>query len=910
VAVNGNERLLQAGDLTLAIDLAHGARVVGATCAAWPERPLIERWWCGYEVDGQTWSDAAQPDERSFGLGPGRERPPRAGAGSPVLAEIAAEVVAPHLRVAKRFTVYRDLPFVRVRYRMETTGVAGRGTGLAVNLPGIALTDALADAFDLPEDTADDGLDLGGGLALPAWRAFGDPAGEAGLLLFAAERQVMSRFQITGRGGSFRPAYYLSYSTNVVTTRDVQFGLEHQNYGPVDELDWFIGAFRRETLPQLARTIASFHARRRPVGHGTAIEYLPGMSAWDGTSADAAPRAGPLPPVEALPPAWPSALTLARGARTERHYVIPGTGRDWPAVAAHRDGVQVKAVPASGAPDRAVVEIATAADAPAGGHTLPLALPGRELAVLVDVAPAVALPPNDSGRVIGAAELAETARAAGWPVVDAPALPGGMALLQRPGGRATPVRVEPGLRGEYDVYVGVGQGAGIKFKVDGDFYWSYVHAERVDPRERIDIQSWLPMESVCRPAAGAGPHGEVLLRRVTLDGGGLWLAAHPYMHAYTVVSHLRFAPVDTSAQATAPEAPPRAGRRRIVAGLSDIPDVGNDLGTDAYQEETWREVVAQHARAGIDTVYWRVDGQCADFHTKIGTVRYSVPRTHGLYSPRSRSYGRALELLDPLRIAAEEKARCGLKLFGWMRANNYSGNVVSDFFVQHPEWHERRQDGAEAPQLCFAVPEVRAHKTAILREAAAYGLDGMMIDTLRHPPMVGYHPVVVDAFRQEYGEEPPRDLDPRRPLDQFEGSDGARWERWFTFRARFFAALIRDLRAGLAADGLGHLPVHVRVAPTRYLHDGADLDALIEEGLIEAVVLNRYTYEPFDYERVLSVVRDRMPVIAICDPIRGDKVQMLRDLARDERLDGFGVYESNRMVHTPLFRDALRAITA
>jgi hypothetical protein len=435
----------------------------------------------------------------------------------------------------------------------------------------------------------------------------------------------------------------------------------------------------------------------------------------------------------------------------------------------------------------------------------------------------------------------------------------------------------------------------------------------------VDIQSWQPVESVCRVAAGNSPHGEVLLRRVTLDGGGLWLTAHPYLHAYTVVSHLRFAPATPVAPGAA-LATASAGRPRVIAGLSDIPDVGNDLGADAYHEEAWREVVAQHARVGIDTVYWRVDGQCADFHTKIGTVRYSVPRTHGLYSPRSRTYGRALERLDPLRIAVEEKERCGLKLFGWMRANNYSGNVVSEFFVQHPEWHERRQDDREAPQLCFAIPEVRAHKTAILREAAAYGLDGLMIDTLRHPPMVGYHPAVVEAFRAEYGEEPPRDLDPRQPLDQFEGTDGAQrerpshsnrwrdWEPWFRFRARFFAALIRDLRAGLAADGLGHLPVHVRVAPTRALHDGADLEALIGEGLIEAVVVNRYVADPLDYERLFPVVRDRVPIIAICDPIRGDPVQLLHDLSRDPRLGGVGVYESNRMVHTPTFRDALAAI--
>jgi hypothetical protein len=51
-----------------------------------------------------------------------------------------------------------------------------------------------------------------------------------------------------------------------------------------------------------------------------------------------------------------------------------------------------------------------------------------------------------------------------------------------------------------------------------------------------------------------------------------------------------------------------------------------------------------------------------------------------------------------------------------------------------------------------------------------------------------------------------------------------------------------------------------------------------------------------------------VPIIAICDPIRGDPVQLLHALSRDPRLRGVGVYESNRMVHTPAFRDALAAI--
>ena len=183
------------------LDRRAGARVQAVSCAALPDRSLVERWWCGYTADGQTWSDAPRPGESPFENGPVRVRK----GGRSARPEVVAQVVSPHLRVEKRFTLYPGLPFVRVRYRVETTGVEGRGPGLSLGLPAIRFHDVLADPFDLQEDTADDGLDPRG-LALPAWRVFGDPDGAYGLVVFAAERQTMSRLQVTERVAPSGPA--------------------------------------------------------------------------------------------------------------------------------------------------------------------------------------------------------------------------------------------------------------------------------------------------------------------------------------------------------------------------------------------------------------------------------------------------------------------------------------------------------------------------------------------------------------------------------------------------------------------------------------------------------------------------------------------------------------------------------
>jgi hypothetical protein len=810
--VLGDEIKLVAGDLALWLDRLAGARVKTVSSAALPNHSLVERWWCGYAADGETWSDAPRPGELPFEGGPVRVRQ----GGRSARPEVVAQVVSPHLRVEKRFTLYPGLPFVRVRYRVETTGVEGRGPGLSLGLPAIRFHDVLADPFDLKEDTADDGQDLGGGLALPAWRIFADPGGEYGLVVFAAERQTMSRLQVTERGCAFRPSYYLAYSTEVVTTRELRLGLKDHNYGPVDEVDWFLGAYRRATLPELRRRIAGFHARRRPARRRAGPYARLGQA----LEVSAAAGAYVLPPVDALPRVWPTPPPPRRAA--------------------------------------------------------------------------IALPSGEGQVVLGAEALAERARAARWQVVQSADVPGGWALLARPGSGAAALRIEPRLGGSHDVWAGLAGGVGLKVRLDGDPYWTYLTA---DPQ--ADAQHWRPLESVCRGAV------EGRIRRAIMDGRGLEVAPHPNVQGLTVLTHVRFAP----APAPGP-APALARRRRFVAGLADTPDVSYELAADSFHEEAWRESLWQHAAHGIDTVYWRVDGQCSDFHTKVGTVRYSVPRTHALYSPISRYYGLALERLDPLRLAVEESRRRGVRLFGWMRANNYSGNAVARFFVEHPEWHEEREDGGPAPQLCFAYPEVRAHKAAILREAAAYGLNGLLIDTLRHPPMVGYAPVVVAAFRERYGEDPPRAPEARLPLERTENRSGARWERWFRFRAEYFTQFVRDLRAGLAVDGRGRLPLHVRVAPQRFLHDGADLEALLDEGLVDGVVANRYRTEALDYERLFPVVRGRVPVCAVCDPLRNDPIELLHDLWCDERLAGVGLYESEWSVHVPEHREALLALAA
>src|SRR5687768_2957211 len=161
------QRELAAGGLMLQLDLSKLGLVTRVECAAKPGVNLVERWWCGYTAGGATWSDAPRDGERSFAGA--------AGAVSPDdTDDVVVRMATPHMRVEKRFTRYAGLPFLRVRYRVETTGVRAQGPGMSLALPGLDFAQQLVDPFELDTDTADDGRELEGGLALPAWRIFAD----------------------------------------------------------------------------------------------------------------------------------------------------------------------------------------------------------------------------------------------------------------------------------------------------------------------------------------------------------------------------------------------------------------------------------------------------------------------------------------------------------------------------------------------------------------------------------------------------------------------------------------------------------------------------------------------------------------------------------------------------------------
>ena len=112
----------------------------------------------------------------------------------------------------------------------------------------------------------------------------------------------------------------------------------------------------------------------------------------------------------------------------------------------------------------------------------------------------------------------------------------------------------------------------------------------------------------------------------------------------------------------------------------------------------------------------------------------------------SRRYQTIAELTaqctDTLRLACDEGHRGGALVLAGMRMSDAHhgtewkptsdqelfGKIVMD----HPEWCNTWPDGRRDATLSYAVPEVRAHRLAILRELATnYDIDGIELDWMR-----------------------------------------------------------------------------------------------------------------------------------------------------------------------------------
>lgn len=504
-----------------------------------------------------------------------------------------------------------------------------------------------------------------------------------------------------------------------------------------------------------------------------------------------------------------------------------------------------------------------------------------------------------------------------WQVVRTPWTLNAKVLFAGTGVDTPPIRFKPTQRGLHRVFVGVGNGSGITCRAAGEPYPTM--------RWRFDIDRDSGVESTFRERLAGRQRGhEIEVGVFDLNGKPLEFNRFGNRLLPCCLDYIRLEKLSASAAATWRK---QESLKPFIplSGLNDVPDIAFFDDPQKPDPDIYRANVWEHARSGVNRIYWRIDGQCSDFPSRHNTMRYVSAKVHGVFYPGAKAYGKALRKVNMLKLAVEEAHKHNLELYGWMRFNNYSGNVQSDFYKQNPQWRERRENGKEASKLCLAFPEVREHKLSILLEAAEYGVDGVNLGFLRHPPVFMYHPVMVEGYKTRYGELPPMVADQSDPtfLNRLAPDDAAS-VRWFQYRADFLTQFGRDLKRRLRDMGKQHVKVALWVRPNHCLFDGIDMPAWLNEGLCDEVVVNgmigpERVYSKGngkEYDPVVCGVRpewkqmiqSKVPIIRCLThlPLKWWKQHLPAVFA--EGYDGLCTYESDWSVINPEFVKFYRSL--
>ena len=340
-----------------------------------------------------------------------------------------------------------------------------------------------------------------------------------------------------------------------------------------------------------------------------------------------------------------------------------------------------------------------------------------------------------------------------------------------------------------------------------------------------------------------------------------------------------------------------------LCGVLDFADAPDDY---RPMERCAAECVRVHAEAGFTTIFWKTYKVVCEYHTRVGKVRWN-PEGQRI------SVGKLLESYDTLDAAVAEAHACGVRILAWLRVtNDVSGrNDPSGLFADttpfhraHPEMRQRTKTGEPTAKLSFAYPEVRQYFCDMAREVLDRGMDGLMVDVLRHPPMARYDKPLVDAFIKQTG---------RNPLEM----EGEGDEAWLRFRASAFTDLLRDYRRMMDEAGYDTRPIYVRTMPQpwRNLQAGCDLDAWAREGLVDTIVLADHCITgpghrwQIDLRPVQRVVDGRCRLVV--QVMRFSELPTAFTLARDaydQGAEGTAIYESNLEVTYPSKRDEFRRL--
>lgn len=351
--------------------------------------------------------------------------------------------------------------------------------------------------------------------------------------------------------------------------------------------------------------------------------------------------------------------------------------------------------------------------------------------------------------------------------------------------------------------------------------------------------------------------------------------------------------------------------------------------TPPPESDLVEQCVDAHQAVGINHLVWSVGRAVVDYHssnprnTLLGELGSSVGGDD--WSAVIRPLRKECLVRRAIKVSGER----GMKFWGRLGMNRHYGGaksigVTSRFSQNNPRFRERRRDGkVDASRLCYAFDEVQTERLDILEEVQQMGVDGLVLDYCRQPPIARYHPRWIELFQQSGGQDPRSWKTPT--LDQL--------TPWFQFRADCLTRFMRDLRKRVRAGELKSgraCPVIARVPCTSLVSNlaaGLDVAAWLREDLVDGLMLSPLVFcaserEPrfADYTKLahqhgktcvgglgsLELIRNHVPRnTGFFHP-----APMYRLLARQYEggVDAMSVYQSESLARMDYLREHLRRV--
>lgn len=241
----------------------------------------------------------------------------------------------------------------------------------------------------------------------------------------------------------------------------------------------------------------------------------------------------------------------------------------------------------------------------------------------------------------------------------------------------------------------------------------------------------------------------------------------------------------------------------------------------------------KHLEAGFENIVWALGRATLSYWSEYAEMHQpaAVPKTHILGNL-------ALKEFCPLRRAIEWCRGKNIRISGRLCMNRFyqpGQEFRSVFAEEHPEYCQKTHDGkTDYTRMTYAVPEVRKERCDILLEAQRLGVDALVLDFCRQPPMAGYHEEELKIYTVKTGK------DPRK----LQGYEPEIFTEWFRCRAQGVTDFMRGLRNSVAGQEQEYgrkCPVIIRIPANSnwlLLAAGIDLDTWYEENLFDSVMLS------------------------------------------------------------------------